>query len=209
MSKRILATILAITMIFGLAFVLTGCGGEATPDAPTANDDAPPTNIVDNVEPEEPEEVEATPITLGETITLEFVEFTIERAEWTERIEPPNAGRASIRGNEGYIFLALHGRAANTSTDLFDLSEMNIDLVINDQLSYRGSFRLVTPGGDGFTSRGGTPPLSERGFVLYFRVPNNARELFEEGRVTFGFQDNFVWMGIHDRPDHVFTLTVA
>lgn len=117
---------------------------------------------------------------IGNDVTLEFKTY-----EWCDKIVPSKTdGVYSYMSDvDGEKYLVIRGTITNDSGAEIDPSYCSrVELVMNDKYNYDGEFKVESSDGTDFY--GGAKPLQTLNTVLYFSVPDEAKDKFESGVVT-------------------------
>ena len=225
--KKLLALILAITMVFAFA----ACGGDEAEKtenkveetvSETENKTVTETVETDTVEEEkieeekiEEEKIEAETVAVGNTITLDFAEMTVSEAVIADDIQTSvknghityTTGPQSKSDTE---FVYIRGTIKNTSKSSFSMLDV-VGSVEIDGYSYPiDNISAITSEGQSTYS---LDPLMSVTYTIYAEVPNELAASASPCVVNFGFDENFASVphsstGTPDLP-YNYTLTIS
>ncbi len=207
--KKALALALTLAMLFSLC----ACGSSSdtttpsneTPSNTTVEDVAPTeNNPVEDVVPDEkpvesePVEGKAEPISVavGETITLDFVEISIDEVGVAEDIKRSitngNVTRTSGPETEsGMSFIYIDGIIKNLDTNKLPVYDYFIGEFLLDKYSYEidtNDCDIINANGEPLST---IAPLTTGSFRLYATIPNELATTYQSATFTFGFYDMF------------------
>lgn len=135
--------------------------------------------------------VEAKSIHIGDKVTLDFVEFSLDSIEWTERINPSDTSGYysyySAQDDEKY--LVLWGTMKNLSGDSIRFDQMKIQFEFNEKYKFSGQIEMEDDDKGGFNSIYSIKPLKQSRFIIFASIPNEIISLYDHGILTFGFDD--------------------
>ena len=185
--KKFLALLLAMVMVLALA----ACGGggdtsapkEKDPPAPTT--DVPPEEEPKDEEPEEPAEPEPPAadfqqVSVGETITLDFVELVIGEPSYGEQLKENTSVSKDSKEN---LFYFLPVTLVNLGGEAVSLTNSTmVKITFDDKYSYEG-YAL------NFGSE--VLPMADTETFFYAEVPPRVLENFEKVDIQFGFTNGF------------------
>jgi len=148
-------------------------------------------SVVDNTIQEDKKEGIKT-ISLAEPVNLDFVEFTLEAAEWKDELLPSNiSGVYSYYEDiENETYFVFKGIIKNVSGEAYSIGDMVSQFVFNDKYKYTG----ITVGeSEDHTDLYGDylNPLQSTVIYIYVSVPDEIKEQFQTCNLTFGFDNNF------------------
>ncbi|MBQ6846701.1 MAG: hypothetical protein IJO61_06170 [Oscillospiraceae bacterium] len=215
--KKLLALILAITMVFAFA----ACGGDEAEKtenkveetvSETENKTVTETVETDTVEEEK---IEAETVAVGNTITLDFAEMTVSEAAIADDIQTSvknghityTTGPQSKSDTE---FVYIRGTIKNTSKSSFSMLDV-VGSVEIDGYSYPiDNISAITSEGQSTYS---LDPLMSVTYTIYAEVPNELAASASPCVVNFGFDENFASVphsstGTPDLP-YNYTLTIS
>lgn len=211
----ILRKIVFLIMAVALSFSLAACGGvsqaeydkvvserdalqsqlQAKEDSESASESSSDSPAIISDKTDDPDKkddvIEAKTITIGETITFDWAEFTLDSIEWVNDVLPSNTVKSYTyyKGIDGEIHLVIRGTWKNTSGESYDIGDIESQFIINDKYKYIGSATREDDDGGGF-SPFSLDPLKKVNFIIYTSVPDEAKKKFEICKLTFGFDDN-------------------
>lgn len=175
--KKFLSLLLCLVMVLALA----ACGGGGQ----SANDSVPPTDpgteSTPPVEESAAPTAEFTPVSAGETITLDFMELTIGSVGSGEKMTEGNTSLVSSNESNGYYWL--DATLMNTAGEAFSLYTMNVRMVFDDKYTYEGDVRCFTAAD--------MDPLVQNHIYIYAEVPKTLLDSYQNVTIQFGFNDNF------------------
>lgn len=185
--KKFLALLLAMVMVFALA----ACGGGGDTPAPKEDDppapttDVPPEEDPKDEEPEEPAEPEPPAadfqqVSVGETITLDFVELVIGEPSYGEQLKENTSVSKDSKEN---LFYFLPVTLVNLGGEAVRLTNSTmVKITFDDKYSYEG-YAL------NFGSE--VLPMADTETFFYAEVPPRVLENFEKVDIQFGFTNGF------------------
>ena len=185
--KKFLALLLAMVMVLALA----ACGGggdtsapkEEDPPAPTT--DVPPEEEPKDEEPEEPAEPEPPAadfqqVSVGETITLDFVELVIGEPSYGEQLKENTSVSKDSKEN---LFYFLPVTLVNLGGEAVSLTNSTmVKITFDDKYSYEGN--ALNFGSE-------VLPMADTETFFYAEVPPRLLENFEKVDIQFGFTNGF------------------
>lgn len=185
--KKFLALLLAMVMVLALA----ACGGggdtsapkEEDPPAPTT--DVPPEEEPKDEEPEEPAEPEPPAadfqqVSVGETITLDFVELVIGEPSYGEQLKE---NTSVSKGSKENLFYFLPVTLVNLGGEAVSLTNSTmVKITFDDKYSYEGN--ALNFGSE-------VLPMADTETFFYAEVPPRVLENFEKVDIQFGFTNGF------------------
>ena len=185
--KKFLALLLAMVMVLALA----ACGGGGDTPAPKEDDppapttDVPPEEEPKDEEPEEPAEPEPPAadfqqVSVGETITLDFVELVIGEPSYGEQLKENTSVSKDSKEN---LFYFLPVTLVNLGGEAVSLTNSTmVKITFDDKYSYEG-YAL------NFGSE--VLPMADTETFFYAEVPPRVLENFEKVDIQFGFTNGF------------------
>lgn len=185
--KKFLALLLAMVMVLALA----ACGGGGDTPAPKEDDppvpatDVPPEEEPKDEEPEEPAEPEPPAadfqqVSVGETITLDFVELVIGEPSYGEQLKENTSVSKDSKEN---LFYFLPVTLVNLGGEAVRLTNSTmVKITFDDKYSYEG-YAL------NFGSE--VLPMADTETFFYAEVPPRVLENFEKVDIQFGFTNGF------------------
>ena len=185
--KKFLALLLAMVMVLALA----ACGGGGDTPAPKEDDppapttDVPPEEEPKDEEPEEPAEPEPPAadfqqVSVGETITLDFVELVIGEPSYGEQLKENTSVSKDSKEN---LFYFLPVTLVNLGGEAVSLTNSTmVKITFDDKYSYEGyalnfGFEVL--------------PMADTETFFYAEVPPRVLENFEKVDIQFGFTNGF------------------
>lgn len=143
-------------------------------------------------ETEEQSGAEIRPVGIGDRITTDFIDMTVEQAGTADRIKPSDPDPTSFYvtsyvpgSNE--TFFCVTGTAKNTGGTEYDLIHMYTELVFDGKYHYTAKV-LGDSGRDLYGSQ--MKPLSSVRYYIYASVPDEIIGSFSTVTVQFAFNDN-------------------
>ena len=137
------------------------------------------------------QEASFTKVNLGDSITTDFVEMTVEKAETSDAIKPTDTSSVYSykpeQDNETYFYLV--GNIKNISGDSYDVEEMNIVMTFDGKYNYTGYIAADDGGNDFYGNY--VKPLSSVKYYMYASVPDELIATYSKCTVKFGFHENF------------------
>ena len=137
---------------------------------------------------------EVLPFSIGNKLHFDFMDFSLEKIEWTDDIMPHTARCDSRiythyekKANETY--LSIWGTVKNLSGDNISLDNIEAEFVFNDKYTYSGHISDEDDDHCGFGSSY-IKPLRATEFVLFVSVPEEVKTIYENAVLTFGFNNN-------------------
>ncbi|MEE3481232.1 MAG: DUF4352 domain-containing protein [Lachnospiraceae bacterium] len=182
--------------------LLSGCGGKANTvsqeepaqtNESTSNDSSnkvtDSNQTTDNQSTES--ELDYQTVNLGDTITTDFVEITVDSASTSKDILPTDTSSvySHYPAEDGSTYFFLKGTIKNTGTDKYDAEDMRITLTFDDKYNYDGQ-ALIDDGGSDFY--GSTlDPFKSATYYLTAAIPDELINSYQTCTIKFGFADNF------------------
>ena len=185
--KKFLALLLAMVM----TLVLAACGGGGDTPAPKEDDppapttDVPPEEEPKDEEPEEPAEPEPPAadfqqVSVGETITLDFVELVIGEPSYGEQLKE---NTSVSKGSKENLFYFLPVTLVNLGGEAVSLTNSTmVKITFDDKYSYEGN--ALNFGSE-------VLPMADTETFFYAEVPPRVLENFEKVDIQFGFTNGF------------------
>lgn len=130
-------------------------------------------------------------VSIGETITLDWAEITLETVEWLSDINPSDTSSVYSyrKGKDGEIYFVIWGTWKNTSGDSYSIENVVSQFIFNAKYKYSGYTMGEDDDGKGFYGDN-VKPLKSRRMAIYVSVPLEVKEQFQNCQLTFGFDDN-------------------
>lgn len=182
--KKLLAILLTLTLVAAFA----SCGGNG-------GEEEKASTVTDTVTEKaaEPEKIEAEAVSIGNTITLDFAEITVNEAAVADDIRTSiktgsityTSGPQSSSSTE---FVYVRGKIKNLSKS--EISNPNvIGNVEIDGYSYEiKDFDIIEADGSSAYS---IAPLVEYTYTMYAEIPNELAESMASCDMNFGFAEMF------------------
>ena len=126
---------------------------------------------------------EPAALNLGETQTLDFVEFTLTKADLYNKIK---VGSWYIEAPEGKKYLMVSGPIKNTFNSNYSLDGVTGEIKIDDKYSFQLNVRCV----EGTSFNIALDPFAKGTLYLYAEVPEELSSTFTSAAVRFGFNEN-------------------
>ena len=149
---------------------------------------------------------EPVPVALGETITTDFVEFSVSGKEIRPSvIGSANAGRI-FEPSEKSQYFCLTGTISNLGLEGFSVKDIRFDFKFNDKYSYSGEGLVELEG----WLKTDLDPLYEGKLWAVATIPNKLVDIMETCTVTISFNE-----GIRKAPvsaeeaDYIYVLTIG
>lgn len=165
-------TIIAIALCAALGTMLCGCSSD-----PASNNNSQAQESAQVTENKK--DVEETPISLGQTVTTDDYELTLESVEWTEEIREQISSNtswtASAANNGGEVFLAIKGTFKNLGSDAYAFSAIGVTGTVNDKYKLEGSIK---------SNKSTVGPLSTESIYVVLPTSNEMKETFQIGMIT-------------------------
>ena len=132
-------------------------------------------------------------IVLGETVTLDFLEFTIGRAAWLYDILPPDTSTPLFRylpGTEGERRLVLFGEIRNLTGETLEVQNLASEFLFNNTYAYAGRtvgmLENMVGAAESSVAAGET-----REVAIYASIPDALAEAVGGAVVHIGFDEGF------------------
>lgn len=130
-------------------------------------------------------------LNLGDAITLDFVEFTVDSASWSNDIKPTDTSSVysymSDKENESYFWMC--GTMKNTSGNAYSVEDIVSKIIFDDKYTYTAHL-IADDGGNDFYGDY-VKPLSSVKYYIYVSAPDEIKEIYSTATVKFGFEDSF------------------
>lgn len=146
---------------------------------------------------EMPEEVTVSEnqLGIGDTISEEFLEMTIDGAVVEQEIKPSNTSDSwysYYSDQEDETYVVVYGTMKNLSGNDFELiGGTSIEFCFDDKYTYYGSIEVEENDGSGFDSW--LKPLASRNYIIYASVPNELIDMYSSCTVNFQCSENIEW----------------
>lgn len=188
MKKFILAV-----LVLGIILTLCACGGnqQASSDGTVSQQETKTENTDDMTTKNE--KADLTPIALGDKITVDFAEITVDECGIKEDLKTSiktgnityTTGPESVSGSK---FVYMRGTIKNTSKSEISWAEIGGQAEI-DGYSYNvESIDIIEENG---SSAHNLAPLITYKYTLYAKVPNELADSYQSCVLNIGFDDNF------------------
>ena len=174
------------------ALLVYGCGGSEAAPTPASEPPAPTAAPTPTPVPT-PAPAAFTDLALGETLTAEGIELTLDRAETLGAVCAVRGGMGVSRNApEGKRFLAVTGRVKNTGPREFDAANLVGEITADGQYAYPLEVFVIQD----LSFNPLVQPLAEARIVLYASLPVELADSLTECTLTFGFEDGFASMPV-------------
>lgn len=201
-SLIILSTMLCLNLI--------ACGSSDTKNTPNedntdssnaVNSESKSSNTVNKVDNsdssnnsdtiENKNEATFSQVNLGDSITTDFVEMTVEKAETAQELHPTDTSSvySYMPDENGETYFYLFGAIKNISGDSYDVEDMNIVMTFDGKYNYTG-YIAADDGGNDFYGNYVKPLVSVK-YYMYASVPDELISSYSTCTVKFGFHENF------------------
>lgn len=167
-----------LTLCIALGTTMCGCGtdSESSSDKDQTQETAQVT--------ESKTETEETPISIGQTVTTDDYELTLESVEWTEEIREQISSNTSwctkAADNGGEVFLAIKGTFKNLSANEYFIDGIEVTGTVNNKYNLKGSVKS-----NKFT----ISPLSTESIYVVIPTSNEMRDAFQNGTVSLNVRE--------------------
>ncbi len=167
-----------LTLCIALGTTMCGCGtdSESSSDKDQTQETAQVT--------ESKTETEENPISIGQTVTTDDYELTLESVEWTEEIREQISSNTSwctkAADNGGEVFLAIKGTFKNLSANEYFIDGIEVTGTVNDKYNLKGSVKS-----NKFT----ISPLSTESIYVVIPTSNEMRDAFQNGTVSLNVRE--------------------
>ena len=144
-------------------------------------------SLVSNAYPK----VTSSPIRLGEVITLEFVEMTLEELQVSDKILPQKTSSvySYIPDVENEQFFCITGELKNLSGNSYDVEQIYAEMVFDDKYTYSANLLACAWTNDFYGNN--VKPLGTVKYHIYSSVPDELINSWSTCIITFGFQNEF------------------
>ena len=129
------------------------------------------------------EGAEPTALVFGEAQTLDFIEFTMTKADLYGKLF---YGTWYTQAPQGKQYIAISGPARNTSDRYMELGKIIGEVVIDDTYTFSMSRFFAESG----SYKNTMEPLSEGTLYLYAEIPDELAESLTSASFRFGFNEN-------------------
>lgn len=158
--------------------------------------------------PVETTAAEAESLGIGDTISEEFLEMTIDGAVVEQEIEPSNTSDgwySYYSDQEDETYVVVYGTMKNLAGNDFELiGGTSIEFCFDDKYTYYGSIEVEENDGSGFDSW--LKPLASRNYIIYASVPDELIDMYSSCTVNFQCSENIEWSSDYEYSyDIIFT----
>lgn len=162
-------------------------------------------------------------ISVGETVTNEAAEVTLEEARWSDGVvELPRSGGDGTEGvnlftpRDGSRIYVLQGKIKNTSGEQIDACSMYITFKFNNKYNYTYNISdniwlAETEPSDGDLTMGFNriDPMAETTFYVVISVPKDIVNDYKDGVMTLGLANDWrILAGQPSECDDLYTLRI-
>mgnify|MGYP002579753408 CR=1 FL=1 len=130
-------------------------------------------------------------LNIGDTITLDFVEFTVDSTSWSDDIKPTDTSSVysymSDKEDESYFWIC--GTMKNISGNAYSVENMVSEIVFDDKYTYTAHLAADDGGHNLYGDY--VKPLSSVKYYIYVSAPDEIKETYSTVTVKFGFKDSF------------------
>ena len=216
--KRKISFIMAMLLMVTL---MVACGnsqtsnGEGDNTSTQLNDENKVNQVTDNdnvvSESQEADEPEFTIINLGDNITTDFLEMTIESASEAQELKPTDTSSvySYMPDKDAETYFYLTGNMKNVSGDTYSVEDMCATFCFDDKYNYTAYIAADNGGNDFYGDS--VKPFGSVKYYLYSSIPDELINSYSTCVVKFGFHDNFE----HDYKDdfnvyeHIYKITLT
>lgn len=156
-------------------------------------------------------EADLTPISLGDKITVDFAEITIDECGIKEDLKTSikTGSTTYISGSDavsGSKYVYMRGTIKNTSTS--EISNVSIGGKAEiDGYSYNvDSISIIEESG---SYASGIAPLMTYKYTLYAKVPNELADNHQSCVLNIGFNENFEWSSTKELSEYKYGYTLG
>lgn len=144
---------------------------------------------------DEDSDVHFTTLNFGDTISTDFVEMTIQKAETAQELYPTDtSGSYNYKPDQdGETYFYVLGTIKNTSGDSYDVEDMRIVMTFDGKYNYSGYIAADDGGNDFYGSY--VKPFGSVKYYMYASIPDELISTYSTCVVKFAFHENFE----HDR----------
>lgn len=160
--------------------------------------DALPNNTVENV-------------ALGDTISLEFVEVSLDETGVSDEILPVDTSRgySYISDNELEKYYYVTGILKNLSGEAYNADNIYAEMLFDGKYTYSANLIACAWSNNFYDDY--VKPLGTVKYYVYASVPDELIESYSECVLTFGFANNFSvskYSLSQDKCDHLYSLVI-
>ena len=133
----------------------------------------------------------ASEVNIADTISLEFVEMTLESLNISDKILPEDtdSGYLYISDVENEQYFCIAGTLKNLSGASYDVENIYVEMVFDEKYTYAGQLSACAWTNDFYGSN--VKPLGTVKYYLHTSVPDELIDSWATCSVTFGFKENF------------------
>lgn len=130
-------------------------------------------------------------LNLGDSVDLDFVQFTVENASWSDEIKPTDTSSvySYMPDNENESYFWISGSMKNVSGESYSVEDMTAEIIFDDKYTYT-AFLIADDGGNDFYGDY-VKPLSSVKYYIYVSAPDEIKDIYSTASVKFGFQNDF------------------
>ena len=150
-------------------------------------------------------------VVLGDTISLEFVEISLEEIGISDTILPvdTNRGYSYISDNEFEKYYYVTGVLKNLSGDAYSADDIFAEMIFDGKYTYSANLRACAWSNNFYDDY--VKPLGTVKYYIYASIPDELIESYSECVLTFGFADNFnvsKYSLSQDKCDYLYSITI-
>ena len=133
----------------------------------------------------------ASEVKIADTISLEFVEMTLESLNISDKILPEDtdSGYLYISDVENEQYFCIAGTLKNLSGASYDVENIYVEMVFDEKYTYAGQLSACAWTNDFYGSN--VKPLGKVKYYLHTSIPDELIDSWATCSVTFGFKENF------------------
>lgn len=149
-------------------------------------------------------------LNIGDKITLDFVEFTVDSASWSDELKPTDTNGVYSympdEENESYFWLC--GTMKNISGNAYSVEDLVSEIVFDNKYTYTAHLAADDGGNDFYGDY--VNPLCSVKYYIYISAPDEIKEIYNTTTVKFGFEKNFAGSYYDDFEDcdYLYTITL-
>lgn len=130
-------------------------------------------------------------VSIGEMISLEFVEMTMEYLNVSDKILPEDtdSSYSYIPDVENEQYFCIAGTLKNLSGASYDVESIYVEMVFDEKYTYNGQLSACAWTNDFYGSY--VKPLGTVKYYLHASIPDELIDSWKTCSVTFGFKENF------------------
>ena len=150
-------------------------------------------------------------VALGDTISLEFVEISLDETGVSDEILPVDTSRgySYISDNELEKYYYATGVLKNLSGNAYSADDIFAEMVFDGKYTYSANL-IACAWSDSFYDDY-VKPLGTVKYYIYASIPDELIESYSECVLTFGFADDFgvsKYSLSQDKCDYIYSLTI-